>query len=137
MKIERRVFKYIEYELYNYDNTKKELARYREMVLESSPMPQEVKVQGGGQMVSQTESKALKLITSSFIAHAERVINAIDKSLAMLTEDHRKLFHLKYQECLPWQEIIVEMNISDRTYFRMRRELVATVARQLGLINVE
>lgn len=136
MKIERRVFKYVEYELYNYDNTKKELERYREMILESSPAPVEVKTQGG-QITSQTESKALKLITSSFIAHAERVINAIDKSLAMLTEDHRKLFHLKYQECLPWQEIVIEMSISDRTYFRMRRELVITVAKQLGLINVE
>lgn len=136
MRIERRVFKYVEYELYNYDNTKKELERYRKMILESSPAPAEVKTQGG-QITSQTESKALKLITSSFIVHAERVISAIDKSLAMLTEDHRKLFQLKYQECLPWQEIIVEMNISDRTYFRMRRELVATVARQLGLINVE
>jgi hypothetical protein len=33
MRIERRVFRYVEYELYNYDNTKKELQRYREAIL--------------------------------------------------------------------------------------------------------
>jgi len=69
--------------------------------------------------------------------HAEKVINAIEKSLAILGEKHRKIFKLKYQEMYPWQEILVEMNISDRTYFRLRRELVATVGQQLGVLNTE
>jgi len=135
VRIEHRVFKYVEHELYNYDNTKKMLQQYREAILESSPGQQEIKVQTG--TGDPTAKKALQLVSSAFIARAEQTIQAIERSLAMLTEDHRKLFKLKYQDCLPWQEVIIELGVSERTYFRMRRELVITVAQQLGLINIE
>lgn len=133
MRIERRVFRYVEYELYNYDNTKKELERCREEILESSPSPPEIKVQSG---LGDPTSKKVELLTSTYIARAEQTINAIERSLNMLTDMHRMLFKLKYQDCLPWQEVTIEMEISERTYFRIRRELVVTVAQQLGLINI-
>ena len=134
MRIERRVFRYVEYELYNYDITKKELERCREEILESSPAPPEVKVQSG--LGDPTAKKAEELSTSTYIARAEQTINAIERSLNMLTDLHRMLFKLKYQDCLPWQEVTIELEISDRTYFRIRRELVVMVAQQLGLINI-
>jgi len=135
MRIERRVFRYVEYELYNYDITKKELERCREEILESSPMPPEVKVQSG--LGDPTAKKAEELSTSTYIARAEKTIKAIEKSLDMLTDVHRRLFKLKYRDCLPWQEVAIELEISDRTFFRTRRELVAMVAQQMGLINAE
>ncbi|MCM8900599.1 hypothetical protein KVG29_05070 [Caldicoprobacter algeriensis] len=135
MRIAQRVFRYVEHELYNYDNTKQMLEQYKESILESSPGLQEVAVQSGPG--DPTAKKALQLVSSAFIAHAEQTIQAIERSLAMLTEDHRKLFKLKYQDCLPWQEVMIELGVSERTYFRMRRELVITVAQQLGLINIE
>lgn len=135
MRIEQRVFKYVEHELYNYDNTKKMLQQYREAILESSPGQQEIKVQTG--TGDPTAKKAILLVSSAFIIRAEQTIQAIERSLAMLSEEHRKLFKLKYQDCLPWQEVMIELGVSERTYFRMRRELVITVAQQLGLINIE
>ena len=135
MRIERRVFRYVEYELYNYDDTKKELERCREEILESSPAPPEVNVQSG--LGDPTVRKVEKLLTTTYIARAEQTIKAIEKSLDMLTDVHRKLFKLKYQDGLPWQEVCLEMDISDRTYFRWRRELVAMVGQQLGLLNIE
>ena len=134
MRIERRVFRYVEYELYNYDITKKELERCREEILESSPSPPEIKVQSG--RGDPTAKKVEKLLTSTYIARAEQTINAIERSLNMLTDLHRMLFKLKYQDCLPWQEVTIELEISERTYFRIRRELVVMVAQQLGLINI-
>ncbi len=134
MRIERRVFRYVEYELYNYDSTKKELERFREEILESSPSPPEIKVQSG--LGDPTAKKVEKILTTTYIARAEQTINAIEKSLNMLTDLHRMLFKLKYQDCLPWQEVTIELEISERTYFRIRRELVVMVAQQLGLINI-
>jgi len=55
----------------------------------------------------------------------------------MLGDRHKELFKHKYQKGLPWQEVALEMDISDRTYFRLRRELVMTVGQQLGLLNIE
>ena len=134
MKIDKSIFRYIEHELYSYDETKRELARYREDVLEGTHFP-EVSVRSDPG--DSTASKVIKLTLSAFVMHAEKVINAVDKSLAILGDKHRELFKYKYQKGLPWQEVCLEMDISDRTYFRWRRELVMTVGQQLGLLNIE
>ena len=134
MRINKSVFRYIEFELYNYQETKRELERYKEEILESTNIP-EVNVQTMPGNV--TESKAIKITSSPFVMRAEKTIKAIDKALAILGEQHWRIFKLKYCDCMPWQEVCLEMDISDRTYFRWRRELVAMVGQQLGLLNIE
>ena len=133
MKIDKSIFRYIEHELYSYDETKRELARYREDVLEGTHFP-EVSVRSNPG--DSTASKVVRLTSSAFVIHAEKVINAVDRSLAILGDKYMELFEYKYQKGLPWQEVVLEMDISDRTYFRLRRELVMTVGQQLGLINI-
>ena len=134
MRIDKSIFRYIEHELYSYDETKRELARYREDVLEGTHFP-EVSVRSNPG--NPTAQKAIKLTSSVFVVQAEKVISAIDRSLNILGDRHKELFKYKYQKGLPWQEVCLEMNISDRTYFRWRRELVMTVGQQLGLLNIE
>jgi RinA family phage transcriptional activator len=134
MRIDKSIFRYIEHELYNYDETKRELERYREEILEGTPF-QEVSVQTNPG--NPTAQKAIKLTSSAFVVQAEKVISAIDRSLAILGDKYMELFEHKYQKGLPWQEVALEMDISDRTYFRLRRELVMTVGQQLGLLNIE
>ena len=134
MRIERSVFKYIEHELYNYKGTKKELELYREQIIEGTSKP-EVAVQSG--LGDVTASKAIKLISSTFVLNSEKTINAIEKSIEMLGDKYKKLFELRYVNCIPEREIILEINISRRTYFRMRRELVMVIGQKLGLINIE
>ncbi len=132
MKINKSVFRYIEHELYSYDQTKKDLILFREQVIEGTVAP-DVAVQSGPGDV--TGSKAIKLTSSAFVARAEQVIRAVTKSLDLLTPAHKQLFTLKYRDCEQWSDITIYMGISDRTYYRIRRELVIAVAQQLGLIN--
>ena len=134
MKIDKSIFRYIEHELYNYDTTKIELVRYRKEILESTHFAEVPAYTGPG---DPTGNKAVKLASSAFVIHAEKIIKAIDRSLAILGDRHKELFCYKYQKGLPWQEVCLEMNISDRTYFRLRRDLVTTVGQQLGLLNIE
>ncbi len=134
MRINKSIFRYIEHELFNYEQTKKDLQLYREQVLEGTVSP-EVSVQSSPGDV--TANKAVKLTSSAFVIQAERIISAIDKSLAILGGRHQELFKLKYQLGVTWPNITIDMGISDRTYYRLRRELVVTVGQQLGLINVE
>lgn len=133
MKIDNSVFRYIEHELYNYDKTKKDLELYRENVLESTPF-KEVSVQAG--LGDPTASKAVKLSSSAFVINAENVLYAVDKALAVLGDRYRDIFKYKYQLGWPWQEVAVELDLSDRTYFRLRRELVAVVGQYMGLVDV-
>ena len=134
MRINKSIFRYIEHELYNYEQTKKDLQLYREQVLEGTASP-EVSVQNGPGDV--TANKVIKLTSSAFVVQAERVIQAIDKALSILGDKHNELFKLKYQMGVSWPQITIDMGISDRTYYRLRRELVITVGQHLGLINVE
>ena len=136
MKINKSVFKYIEHEMYSYDDLKRELDLYREQILEGGANQEPgMSVQSG--LGNVTESKAIKLISSKFVLNTERTINSIDRSLKLLDKRHGELFELKYKKGLPWQEVALEMCISDRTYFRLRRDLVTVVGQQLGLVNVE
>ena len=132
MKISKSIFRYIEHELYNYEQTKKDLALYREQILEGTAYP-EVSVQSGPGDV--TANKAVQLASSAFVVQAERTISAIDRALEMLGNRHKELFKLKYQMGVSWPQITIDMGISDRTYYRLRRELVCMVGQQMGLVN--
>jgi len=136
LKINKSIFKYIEHEMYSYDDLKRELKLYREQIIEGTGSQEPgMSVQSG--LADTTQSKAVKLTSSKFVLNTDRIIKAIERSLELLDERHRELFELKYQKGLPWQEVSAEMCISDRTYFRVRRELVTVIGQQLGLVNVE
>ena len=134
MRIDKRIFRYIEHELNNYNETKKEQQRYREEILKSAHFAEVPAYTGPG---DPTGNKAVKLASSAFIMRAEKTIKAIDKALAILGEQHWRIFKLKYCDCMPWQEVVINMNISDRQYFKLRRELVIAVGQNLGLLNIE
>lgn len=121
--------------MYCYDEIKKELELYKEQIIEGESKP-EVSVNGGC-MGNKTESRAIKLVSSKFIMQTEKVIQAIDKSLGILGDTYKELFEYKYRKGLAWQEVMAEMCIAERTYFRMRRNLVTMVGQQLGVLNIE
>ena len=81
MKINKAVFRYIEYEMYCYKDTKKEMELYKEEIMEGRPSS-EVSVQSGPG--DTTASKGIKLMTSPFLLKAEKTIRAVDNSLNML-----------------------------------------------------
>ena len=134
MRINNSVFKYIEHELYNYNQTKKDMKLYREQILESTSKPEA----GSKSNISDTTaSKAVRLVSSTYLMQAERVVDAIEQSLDLLGDRHKELFKLRYERNISWPRITIEMGISDRTYYRMRREIVLTVGQKLGLIKFE
>jgi len=134
MRINKSVFRYIEHEMYCYKETKRELQMCREDIIDGTNKPDA----GGRSGISDpTGQKSVKLTSSTFMAKAERTLNAIDNSLEILGDKHRELFNLRYLEVRPWREVYLEMNISDRSYFRLRRELVISVGLNLGLLKEE
>lgn len=134
MKLPRAIFRYVEHELYNYDLTKKELGELRQEIISLSSSPGFVAVNENGTSDS-TGKKAVKLITNAAIARMTKTLAGIDKALMRLANHHRQLFELKYRRGKPWQEICQEMHIEERTYYKYRKELVAMVALEMGLIS--
>ena len=133
MRIDKSLFKYIEYELFNYEITKKDIRLCRDSIINASPVAGETKDKYT--ISDSTGNKGINLATNTFILNAEKTIDAIDKALKQLSDKHRELFNLRYQQFIPWNELYLEMNISDRTYYRLRRELITQVAINLGKVN--
>ena len=134
MKLNKSVFRYIEHELYNYEATKKEIAEIREDVINGVPAVSELctSIQSG-RTSDTTGDKAEKLLTNSMLVRMCRTVDAIDRALRRLSENHRALFQLKYITAMPWESVCIEMPTSERSYFRTRKELVSMVALEMGL----
>lgn len=131
MKLQRDYFKFIEREMYNYDSYKKELEELCEDIISGRPYELTTTISVGS-IPGPTWRKTEKLLTNKVIIRMEKTINAIDRALERLGEEHRKLFNLRYQKCCPWQEVCMELPVSRSNYFRMRKELVYAVAHEMG-----
>jgi RinA family phage transcriptional activator len=129
-RLDRAIWGYIEHELYSYKDTKKALEEMREDILNSSPAI-ETSVQSGPG--NPTEAKATKLLTSKVLNRMSKTILAIERALKILSEDHNQLFELKYNQRNDWRMIVILMPTSERTYFRLRSELVYMVAQEMGM----
>ncbi|MTI62260.1 MAG: hypothetical protein FH762_20135 [Firmicutes bacterium] len=134
--LDNAIFRFVEHELYNYESTIEELKEIKNDIREESagnitygnesttpPYPK-----------SSSETAVIDLITNKAIMRATKTIRDIERAKEKLDGDKLKLFELKYKECMPWQQILGELCISDRTYFRWRSEIVRTVAKEMGFV---
>ena len=129
-RLEPRVWSYIEGELYNYDANRGRLEEFREDILEGTPLAEAVGSRSGPG--DPTASKVMRLTTGAAIAKLARDINAIDRALKRLTENHRAVFELKYRQGLSWEQVTMEMPCGRSTYFELRKEIIFMVAQELG-----
>jgi len=131
MKLDKRIYKYIEYELYNYNNSKENLEEMKRQIIETSGsndgQPR------GNEVSSQTENKAIKIMASTAIASTERIIKAIDEALYELGGTYRRLFEMKYVKKEGIVKICNEISMSERSFYNYKDRLVYTVAQKLGL----
>lgn len=132
MRIEKSVFQHIEFELYNYKDTRDKLESYREQILEGTSRP-ENSVKAG--LSDVTGSKAIKLSSSPYILRCEEIIKAVESSLEQLGDKHRKLFQLKYIDNKKPDDIVILCNTSRRGYYRYRKDIVSLVGKKLGWIE--
>ena len=82
-----------------------------------------------------TFSKTAVLTSNVTLQYMERTIKAIDTALMRLDEIHNEIFEMRYRQGKNWRQIISEVPVSERQYFRKRREIILAVAVQLGLAD--
>lgn len=134
MNIKRANFRMIEAELYCYEESKEQLELLRKEIIESTPS-QEINVKTGPG--DPTQTKVIKLLNSREIIEMERRLKAIDKAIEILKTSNEpkkyKLLHMKYFERRYTDVgICMELGISERTFYRWRREIIELIANFLG-----
>ena len=129
MRLSKPVFRYIETELYNYDYTKRKLEEVKRDIIAAAPIPSA----GSKTAVADpTASKAGKLLSNRTICRMEETLASIDRALQLVDDDHRTLFELYYRQGLRWRKVCDTMPTSRATFFRLRDQLVAMTALQMG-----
>jgi RinA family phage transcriptional activator len=127
---------YIEHELYNYPNSIKELAEIEKDIIESSSPVNQVKVTSSN-ISRPTEEKAIRLYSSKYLLRLFLTTNAIEGALRKGGDNLQKVFEYKYIKDLPWQTAVIDLHISQSTYFKRLKQLNALVALNLGLIEID
>ncbi len=133
MKIDKKVYRYIEFELQHYEKNKKKLEEMRTDIIEESPEPSDGQPKGKNGNGKPTERKAFKLMSSTALLKLEDTITAIEKVKNQLNDDYTKFFELNYIKQAGIVKTCNEIPIGERTYYNMRDKIVYAVGQEMGL----
>ena len=135
MKIDRAVYKYIEYELHHYEQYKEEIRAEREAILEASPSPADGMPRGNG-TGNPTENKGMRLVESTAMLSMQKIIRAADNAIRQLNPIHEQIFKMYFvQGRKDRYKMCDELHISIETFKRYKRAIICRVGQELGILN--
>ncbi len=133
------VFRHVEKELYSYRDYKALLYNLEEqaenMISLPSAQGSENERVAGGRISDPTPLQALRIhkLNDRRAKYARFIVNAIDRFLEDITAEERKLVELKYfKQTHNNVGVALELNISERDFYRKRENLVESLAIRLG-----
>lgn len=135
--MKRAVFRYVEAELFDYHHTRRELEDLRLAIMEEGPDPGLVVMDSRARPPSDsTYEKTARLLTNRRLRKMEETVRAVDRVVERLPADRQRLVELKYfRGRLSNLGVADELNVSLRTFYRWRDEVVVAVAVEMGLVN--
>lgn len=133
MKIDKKVYNYIEFELQHYEENKEKLKEMRADIIEASPKPSDGQPKGQGGTGKPTERKTVKLMTTIALIQLEKTITAIENVKDRLNDDYKKFFEFNYIKQAGIVKTCNEIPIGERTYYNMRDKIVYAVGQEMGL----
>jgi len=135
-KLTKSAFKHIEGEIAAYHDTKKEIAKLRNEIMNPVGFADE-NVGGGKSNLpgDPTANRAISLATHKKLSHLETVTNAIEMVYNRLPEHKKKLINLYYwttPQTLTWEGIAQKMHISRRQALNWRNEIICYIGDIMG-----
>lgn len=134
MKIDKKVYGYIDYELKHYSENTKKIDEIRANIIEASPEPADGQPKGQGGTGKPTERKGIKLVSSTSLLKMESTNNAIKKVYSQLNEAYKDFFDWNYIKQVGIVRTCQEANISEATFYRWRDKIVYAVGEEMGII---
>jgi len=136
--LKKDIKRYIECELRNYMQSKRDIKEIRETIIESTPSNDRERVREGGGVSDLVASKGMKLLTNKRLKRLEETCKSIESVYNELPEEKKKLILLKYwtrpQE-LTDTGICKKLNIGKSTFYRWRDYILLSVAFEMGLVD--
>ncbi|WP_017728513.1 DUF722 domain-containing protein [Halalkalibacterium ligniniphilum] len=135
--LRKATFKHVEAELYAYPDTKKEIKRLREQIMNDTEIDENVGMGSNSVRVASrpTEQIATRLTTNKTLRNLEEISDAIESVYEQLEESQKKLIRLRYwngRRGFSWERIALECNISERTVYNYRNMIIDAIAERVG-----
>lgn len=137
MALKRSIRVYIESELRDYDNTKREWEQIQDDIVRGSSCGDESGIRGTD-IGRTTESKALRLITNKRLAQLEKTMKCFERVIVSLPNEMIRLVQLKYWDCprtLTDDGIALELHMDKRTLYRYTNGILLALAKEMGLVD--
>ena len=132
MKLPEPIILYIEEELRAYDESLKMIEELKEDIILSSVYSEDAVQEN---RISNTVlDRVSQIMSSRSILRLQKTAAAIERGFRRLSESHRRLYEAYYLRGLDWQKSCDELHISRPTFYRLRNQLIAAVAAELGLM---
>ncbi len=134
MKIDKKVYGYIEFELKHYNDNAKKIEEIRANIIETSPEPADGQPKGQGGTSKPTERKGIKLVSSTSLLKMESTNDAIKKVYKQLDKNYKDFFDWNYIKQVGIVKTCQKVNISEATFYRWRDKIVYAVGEEMGII---
>lgn len=133
MRINKKIYNYIDFELSNYKTYESKIEEIRKNIIDSSPPPADGQPKGN-KISNPTLNKVIELSTPIAISRMEFNKQCIDRALKKLDQVHNKFFERNYIKEESIVKICNEMPIGERTYYRLKGKIIEYVAREMGML---
>ncbi len=134
MKIDKKVYNYIDFELKRYEENTKKIDEIRANIIDANPEPSDGQPKGQGGTGKPTERKAIKLVSSTALLKMESTNDAIKKVYKQLDQNYKDFFDWNYIKQVGIVRTCQEVNISEATFYRWRDKIVYAVGEEMGII---
>ena len=129
----RAEYKYIEDILYRMDQVQQEVGQLRGDILYGSPCMGEMVA--GGKVTSRTESAAVRLVSSPRLQLLQRYCDAFEIAMRRVGPEHKDVYEWHFRKGLHPLECQCKGNYQSNKFYVLRRELIFSLAKELGICN--
>ena len=130
-RLSKNTFKYVEQEIRQYKNNRKELSRLKNEIIQEAPEKQNGRSSGLG---DSTAAKAVKLSMNRKISELEKSQKAIETIYYRLCQDKQSVMEEYWQSRYTNAGLAFKLGVDERTIRRWKQHIVYLVAAELNYL---
>lgn len=137
-KLDKSIYNYIEYELFNYNSSKIELKNEEaDAIYGINESDVNAGIRAKYKISNRVENSAIKILSTKKITKLTKTINDIDSALKNLEKIYNDFFSSYYLKRYGKLKVCEMLGLSERSFYNYKNKIVWAVAREMGLMDYE